>query len=118
MSPLLLDTNTLNYIATRTPRTEQSVLSTNIDETTTTIDYMDGIGRPVQSLIWQGSPDKTKDIISNSALFDAAGRNHKTILSTRSNGVLGEYKIDAENLAKIFYRDTVARNETIFEASH
>jgi RHS repeat-associated protein len=110
-------TDTLNYIATRSPRTAQDNISTNIDETTTQIGYVDGIGRPVQNLIWKGSPDKTKDIISNTNLFDGAGRNHKTILPTRSDGFLGEFKLDAEKFAKTFYRDTVCRNETLFEAS-
>jgi hypothetical protein len=64
--------------------------------------YMDGLGRSLQSQIFQGSPDKTKDIITQTSLFDVFGRANKGISPTPSDGSTGAYKNNAESLASIF----------------
>jgi hypothetical protein len=113
-------TNTLNYIISRTAREEQTgtALSNSVNNTTTQIQYMDGLGRGLQSLIWQGSPDKTKDIISQTNLYDVFGSVNKGILTTPSDGILGAYKSNAQTLASSFYGgDTYPFTETVFEPS-
>jgi RHS repeat-associated protein len=112
-------TNSMNYIVSRVARTEQTgtSLSTDVDNTTTQIQYMDGLGRPLQAQIWQATPDKSKDIISNTSLYDAYGRAFKNILTTPSDVQTGAYSSTAETLAQTFYGDTSPSTESIFENS-
>jgi RHS repeat-associated protein len=113
-------TNTLNYIISRTAREAQTMatLDSDVDKTTTQLEYMDGLGRGIQSLVWKGSPDKLKDIISGTTLFDLNGRPYKSILPTPSDALTGAYKSNAQTLASAFYdNDTHPYTETVFEAS-
>ena len=113
-------TNALNYIISRTAREAQtgSVLSNSVDNTTTQIQYMDGLGRSLQAQVWQGTPDKTKDLITQTSQYDVYGRGNKDILSTPSDGSTGTFKSNAESLASAFYGgDTYPFTETKFEPS-
>lgn len=113
-------TNTMNYIVSRTARESQTTatLDSDVDKTTTQLEYLDGLGKSLQSLIWKGTPDKLKDIISGTTIFDAFGRPYKSILPTPSDALTGAYKSTAQTLATAFYDgDTYPYNETIFEAS-
>lgn len=113
-------TNTLNYIISRTAREAQTgtELDSDIDKTTTQLEYMDGLGRKIQSLVWKGSPNRFRDIISGTTQFDLNGRANKAILPTPSDDVKGEYKSNAQTLASAFYDgDTHPYAETVFEAS-
>ena len=112
-------TNAMNYVISRTAREAQTgtTLSSTVENTTTQIQYLDGLGKSLQSLIWQGSPDKTKDIISSTSVYDAYGRANKSILTTPSDGILGAYKSTALALANTFYADTCAYTQTFFESS-
>ena len=113
-------TNTMNYIISRTAREAQTgtALDSDVDKTMTQVEYMDGLGRPLQAQMWKGTPDKTKDIITNSSVYDAYGRAYKNILPTPSDAILGAYKSTAQTLASAFYDgDTYPFSETVFEAS-
>ena len=112
-------TNTMNYVLSRTARVEQTgaALDSDVDKTTTQLQYLDGLGRNLQRLTWKATPDKTKDILSETALYDAYGRAYKSILPTPSDVLTGEYKSNAENLASTFYGDTSPSTETVFESS-
>jgi RHS repeat-associated protein len=115
----LTPTNTLNYIISRVAREAQTgtALDSDVDKTTTQISYMDGLGKSLQTQIWKGSPDKTKDLITATSLYDVYNRNHKNILPTPSDGILGAYKSTALNLANAFYGDTSSYTQTVFEPS-
>lgn len=115
----LTPTNTLNYIISRVAREAQTgtALDSDVDKTTTQISYMDGLGRGLQSLAWKVSPDKTKDLITATNLYDVYNRNHKNVLPTPSDGILGAYKGTALTLANTFYGDTCAYTQTVFEPS-
>ena len=112
-------TNTMNYVLSRTARIEQSgtALDSDVDKTTTQLQYLDGLGRNLQGLTWKASPDKTKDILSGLNLYDAYGRAYKSILPTPSDALTGEYKSSTESLASTFYGDTSPSTETFFESS-
>ena len=113
-------TNTMNYIVSRTAREAQTgtALDSDVDKTTTQLEYLDGLGKSLQSLIWKGTPDKLKDIILGTTVYDAYGRPYKNILPTPSDAILGAYKTTAQTLASAFYDgDTYPYAETIFEAS-
>lgn len=115
----IIPSNTMNYIVSRTAREEQATttLDSDVNKTTTQIDYMDGIGRGVQSLLWKATPDKTKDLITVTTVFDAYGRAYKSILPTPSSSATAEYKSNAQSLGTAFYGDTYPFTETVFEAS-
>lgn len=113
-------TNAMNYVISRTARIEQTgtALDSDIEKTTTQLEYMDGLGRNVQSLIWKGSPDKLKDIITGNTQFDLNGRPYKSLLPTPSDAITGAYKSTAQTLASAFYDgDTYPYTETVFENS-
>ena len=113
-------TNSMNYVVNRTARTEQTgtALSSEVDNTITQLSYVDGIGRGIQSLIWKGTPDKTKDIITGTTLYDGNSRAYKSILTTPSDVLTGAYKSTAQTLASAFYDgDTHPYTETVFENS-
>jgi RHS repeat-associated protein len=112
-------TNTMNYVVSRTARLEKTgtKLSNDVDSTTTQISYMDGLGRDIQSLVWKGSPDKLKDILTATTLYDGFGRANRQILPTPSDAILGAYKTTALSLANAFYADTAAYTKTVFEDS-
>jgi RHS repeat-associated protein len=110
----------LNFVLSRIARTEQTgtALSNSVDLSSTQLQYMDGLGRGLQTLLWRASPDKTKDILSSTMIYDAYGRAYKSILPTPSNEALGVYKPNAQTLASTFYDgDTYPFTETIFESS-
>jgi Domain of unknown function (DUF6443)/A nuclease of the HNH/ENDO VII superfamily with conserved LHH len=112
-------TQAMNYILSRTARTNQTgaELSSSEDNSTTQIQYLDGLGAPLQSLIYKGSPDKTKDIVNSTSIYNNYGQEIKSILPTPSSLNTGEYISTAESLAGTFYGDLWAFNENVFENS-
>ncbi|WP_159102736.1 DUF6443 domain-containing protein [Flectobacillus major] len=115
----IIPTNTMNYVVSRTAKEAQGTasLSSDIEKTTTQIQYMDGLGRSLQSLIWKGLPDKTKDIIVSTTLYDTYGRPYKDILPIPSETATAEYTSTAQNLGITFYGDNFPFTETVFESS-
>jgi RHS repeat-associated protein len=94
-----------------------TALDSDVDKTTTQISYMDGLGKSLQAQIWKGGPDKTKDIISSTTVYNAYAVAYKGILPTPSDGATGAYKSNAESLASSFYGDANPFMETVFEQS-
>ncbi|WP_448698218.1 DUF6443 domain-containing protein [Mucilaginibacter sp. AW1-3] len=106
ITPLLVNCNSLgtpnadqNYVQTLTPRqpfTDASTLtSKNTCEVMQSIQYFDGLGRPLQNVQVKGNPDATKDVIQPFA-YDAFGRESTKFLSyTTNSGTAGNYRPDA-----------------------
>jgi RHS repeat-associated protein len=69
------------------------------------VNYFDGLGRPLQSLIYRGSGDGLKDILASTPKYDIHGRAFKNIIPVASATGTGEFSADAETLAKTFYID-------------
>lgn len=111
--------NTLNYIVSRKAREAQTGtrLSNSVDSTQTQVQFLDGLGRATQSILWKGTPDKSKDIVLATTLYDSYGRGYKQILTTPSSLVTGAYTAKADSLAQVFYGDTSPSTETVFEPS-
>ncbi|PWK15752.1 YD repeat-containing protein [Arcicella aurantiaca] len=111
--------NTMNYVVSRKAREAQTgtALNSDVDKTLTQIQFLDGLGREMQSVLWKATPDKSKDIILATTLYDGYGRRYKQILATPSDVQTGAYKSNAENLAQVFYADNQPSTETIFEPS-
>ncbi|QEC61756.1 RHS repeat-associated core domain-containing protein [Mucilaginibacter ginsenosidivorans] len=94
-------TQTNNYIRTQTPRisgiTNDSLMAVNNTDKTKVqiaIQYVDGLGRPIQTIQKQGSP-LGYDMISPQA-YDAYGREVKKYLTyTPQTGTAGSYRPNA-----------------------
>jgi hypothetical protein len=116
-----------NYTITRTilqdnVTDESTVPSLPVEGMEETVNYYDGLGRPIQQVTWEGSPSKL-DVIQP-VVYDAFGREERKYLpyadTTSGNGA---YKDGALAYHAKFYKkmgfsqndSTYAR--TIFEAS-
>ena len=88
----------MNYVRTYTPRagitSEDRVLHGGVDSVQVSTTYIDGLGRPVQTVIRQESPLK-RDVIQPIA-YDAFGRQVKDYLPyTAEPSKAGDYRPDA-----------------------
>ena len=116
----LSPSNSLNYVISRTARVAQTgtQLANGVDSTQASIQYMDGLGRDLASVLWKATPDQSKDIIAGNVQYDSYGRIRKSILTTPSDVNTGGYKTTAPILAKAFYdNDSIPFTQTIFEPS-
>jgi hypothetical protein len=126
-----------NYILTNTIQANNitdpaQISNLPAESNSQTIAYFDGLGRPMQTVSTQGSPNK-KDMVQTIA-YDAFGRESKKYLPVVTNSVDGWYKpnlVDPVtgnyiNQALNFYNngltdkisdDTRPFSETIFEPS-
>ncbi|WP_375447199.1 DUF6443 domain-containing protein [uncultured Fibrella sp.] len=105
----------LPYVVSQIAREAQTTLGTAPTQTQTAIGYLDGLGRPLQTVGWQAAPDLA-DALGETSVYDAYGRASKQILPTGSNGVAsGLYRSDADMQAATFYGDSRPFGETIFE---
>jgi RHS repeat-associated protein len=95
----------LNYILSNTILkegvTEADIDTLSVNSLSQTIQYFDGLGRPIQSVITQGSPDK-KDIIQP-VVYDAFGREAVKYLPFVSSETNGWYKQNALAHQSDFY---------------
>lgn len=99
-----------NYIRTRTPRkaistnTKLDALTSNKDSVETNIQYIDGLGRPIQSIQVKGSPSG-KDIIVPIA-YDAFDREAIKYQSYAASTTDGSFKTAALTELSTFYNPT------------
>jgi len=100
---LLIDTSTLfaqNYVRRRTPRTPLSTdaaldaVTADATKVQTTIQYFDGLGRPLQTVTVKGSPNADKDIIQPFA-YDQVGRELRKYLPYTVANSNGYYRASA-----------------------
>lgn len=105
MSPA--ESSDKNYIITRIPSIpgikDASLFANKTTcEMTHHVQYLDGLGRPVQSIQVKGSPSLNDIVAFNE--YDPLGRESKTYLPYISGVNNGSYKIgDPESLVKSFY---------------
>lgn len=83
----------------------------------TTVQYLDGLGRPIQKVGFRhGNGGNGQDIIYEDITYDAFNRPVRTTLPTAAllgtQGRDGTYKPDAVIAANLFYQETTAYNET------
>lgn len=123
-----------NYIVTNTMlvkdvKEESQIVEKTVEEVSQTVEYFDGLGRPVQTVNTKASPTG-KDIVSPQE-YDVYGREVRKYLPYSSSVTPGGFKVDALGTAGqylssdqyLFYQNTpnVAHDkplsETILEAS-
>jgi hypothetical protein len=114
----------MNYIRTTLLRQEQTnEANIGSSQRSETVDYFDGLGRPVQSIAVQASPLK-KDIIQALA-YDGFGRENIHYLPYMSGTTTGAYVSNPETGCANFYSSAVPGresgtspwNETLYEQS-
>lgn len=92
------------------------VASTNLADASdptkamTTIQYKDGLGRDMQNVGFQQTPNR-KDLISGGIDYDASGRPYIQYLPVPNANNLGQFQSNLANTGQIFYGDTKAFSE-------
>ncbi|WP_162304954.1 DUF6443 domain-containing protein [Sphingobacterium olei] len=101
-------TTTRNYIVETTVKVEgkqtpESLLGLPVESVNKTVKYLDGMGRPTQVIVWQGSPSK-RDLVTP-VVYDNLGREDKSYLpySATLAGSDGGYKASALTDQNLFY---------------
>jgi RHS repeat-associated protein len=122
----------VNYIRTWEPQQpftlETDVISNTrtVNEMHETTQYVDGLGRPIQTVGWQTSPGKT-DIVAPS-VYDEYGREQYKYLPYSASSNDGNFKMNPFNDQNAFYNnyktqqpgynnETFFYSKTIFESS-
>jgi RHS repeat-associated protein len=117
-----------NYIVTLTPRdtfkNANELLLQDICKVNASIQYFDGLGRPMQTVQVKGSANADKDIVVPIA-YDQFGRENKKYLPYASTSNNGSYKTNPLTSQQSYYQSPptgVVQTpnpyaETIFEAS-
>ncbi|GAB2560176.1 DUF6443 domain-containing protein [Spirosoma areae] len=102
----------------QTPRTAQSAvsLSSSYVNTPTTVSYLDGLGRPAQTVQVRGAGDATTDIVTNATTYDAFGRPSQRFLPV-PGGVGGALLNNPQTAGAGFYGDANPYSETVYETS-
>ncbi|WP_407426204.1 DUF6443 domain-containing protein, partial [Arcticibacter sp.] len=95
-----------NYIVTYTPReafsSAENLANKGPGEVMQSVQYFDGLGRPLQSVQVRGNPGADKDIVIPVA-YDAFGREVKKYLPYASSSNNGSYKANAIADQQSFY---------------
>lgn len=107
-----------NEIKVRGITSEASIPSSS-NQTTQTVMYMDDLGRPVQTVVTQGSPSQT-DMIRVSK-YDNLGRGAEKLLGYTAQQSDGRFRTGAESEIYTFYGNMYGDNKpvakTIFSTS-
>ncbi|PRY48070.1 RHS repeat-associated protein [Arcticibacter pallidicorallinus] len=105
-----------NYIVTYTPRepftSGVDLSSKAVGEVMQSVQYFDGLGRPLQTVQTKGSPGADKDIVIP-VEYDAFGREVKKYLPYASGSKDGSYKADGLSAQGSFYQSPPAGVPTI-----
>ncbi|WKN43205.1 DUF6443 domain-containing protein [Tunicatimonas pelagia] len=127
--------NNHNYVITRVLRVEDDGMGSPIEENSLyvlssdqkneSISYLDGLGRPIQDVLWQASPQVTDQVAPRT--YDSRGREFQQYLPYvgGSNGYFQDngttqainYYNSGSNAAKGVVQDATPYGATVFEAS-
>ncbi|TKC54975.1 hypothetical protein FBD94_25625, partial [Pedobacter hiemivivus] len=116
--------NNQNYVISYTPRVPQlttieAVVSSSCDpaKVQTSIQYLDGLGRPLQNVQIRGSAAADKDIVSP-INYDALGRESLKYLPYASTTSNGSYKPDALTKVVAYYAAKPEGQESAFSTPY
>ena len=100
----------VNFVRTWSPRVALTdanrVLRAPVDSVSTSTQYLDGLGRPVQTVLHQASPQR-RDLVQPVA-YDALGREARQYLPYPADGPAGGYRYRALTDQQAFYARTGA----------
>jgi RHS repeat-associated protein len=97
------------------PAAVAAVASWSVDQAQITTQYLDGLGRPVQTVLHQATPSKKYDLVQPQA-YDALGREPNAYLPYAADtaGVhSGNYRYQALTQQQNFYYQTTLPNGTM-----
>ena len=113
-------------VKTAGKKTVTSLSSLPVESANRNIRYMDGLGRPIQTIGWQASPTK-KDVISFQVYDDMGRETQKYLPYAEQSGNDGSYRSTASTNQAAFYstsgwdpnviKTAYPYNSTIVEAS-
>lgn len=98
-----VDKNAITHSKFRVATTNESDAS-DVTKAQITIQYSDGLNRPLQSIGYQQSPTQ-KDVVLEGLRYDAQGRNYLKYLPTPSTNNTGMYQSNVQSLGYNFYND-------------
>ncbi|MFN8343436.1 MAG: DUF6443 domain-containing protein [Spirosomataceae bacterium] len=108
-------TSTENRIITKTFRTSGGL------DPVTTFQYLDGLGRPTQTVVQEGGSQQTgkPDLLTSTQTYDAFGRVEKHYLPTPLSAGGGSYQpaSTVQTQAQTFYSDASPFSKSEYEAS-
>ncbi len=107
----------LNYVNTWQPRipfTDTALVrgSTNVTQVNKNIQYIDGLGRAIQSVNWKASPAQN-DLVAPT-IYDAFGREQYHFLPYASPGTDGSFKTNPFGEQSSFYGTTYPSQQTAY----
>ncbi|MDZ7897187.1 MAG: DUF6443 domain-containing protein, partial [Arcicella sp.] len=111
---------TRSYVIEQTPRKALTTLTnaTAYTDVQSTVSYLDGLGRPVQTIVVRGTADGTADIVGSTTVYDNFGRATKGFLPTPNSTAGGAYLASPQSQANAFYGDTHPYTEvTVYDNS-
>ncbi|HJT74531.1 MAG TPA: DUF6443 domain-containing protein, partial [Chitinophaga sp.] len=122
-----IDPDNLNYVRTRNFTKPGITDIATADAQTGVFDvkqvtvYIDGLGRPIQTVAKQSTPDLADLITTN--FYDQYGREQQQYLPYTDNGSTGNFRTDAPTKQPVFYNTMYSNQEgyyykkTIYETS-
>lgn len=95
--------NAIKVWDVKMPVTDPNVIATNTNpaEVTLSTQYFDGLGRPLQTVVKQGSPSK-KDIVTP-RIYDPLGRESEVFMPFASTTNTGDFKTNVFQQQQSFY---------------
>jgi RHS repeat-associated protein len=111
---------TRSYVIEQTPRKALTTLTnaTAYTDVQSTVSYLDGLGRPLQTIIVRGTADGTADIVGSTTVYDNFGRATKGFLPTPNSTAGGAYLANPQTQGETFYNDTHPFTEvTVYDNS-
>jgi RHS repeat-associated protein len=106
-----------NRILSETPRVAMSSVIGDHTQVQRSSQHFDGLGRPEQTVLWNGIPSAAKDLISAYTTYDANGRVQRNYLIHPSDQATGGLITTNQSQAQAFYGDTHPYTEIQYEAS-
>jgi RHS repeat-associated protein len=105
------DKNAVIHYQARTATTNPNALVNNYQNAAVTIQYMDGLGRPVQTVGYRATPTG-KDLLQQSSQYDNYGRQERVYLPSPATSTSGGYQTNVLSLGQGFYNgDTHPYNQ-------
>lgn len=119
VSAQVTPTNNGNYIVEQMPRTALSTvsLSTPYTQVQSTVSYVDGLGRPLQTVQVRGAGNANNDFVTGAMTYDAYGRPQRTYVPVSSTDLAGQLVTDVQARGVAVYNDQNPYAETLYETT-
>lgn len=102
-----------SYVLEQTPRVPLTTITNSTPYTSvqSSISYVDGLGRSLQTVLVNASGDGTKDVLGSTTVYDNYGRVVKNYLPIPNSTAGGTFVANPRNLGNTFYADTIPYSE-------